>query len=186
MIKELDGTKSIIYPLGVFIIGTYDENGVPNCMNAAWGIQSGRDEISFFLGEHKTTENLKATGDFTVALSTRDTCEISDYFGLESGKNVNKIEKAGCHAHKAPHVNAPILDEFPVWLECQVKDFNEETGHLQGKIVGLLADDSVLTDDKLDIEKLHPILFDSSSFSYRELGPVVGHAYHDGKAIKEK
>lgn len=186
MIKEFDGKKSIINPLGAFVIGTYDENGVPNCMTAAWGTQSALDEISLFLGKHKTTENLKTTGAFTVALSTEETCKLSDYFGVESGKNINKIEKAGCHAHKAPHVNAPILDEYLLWLECEVKSFNEENGHLQGKIVAMLADDAIITDGKVDPDKFHPIIFDSSTFTYRQIGPAVGHAYHDGMAIKEE
>lgn len=83
-------------------------------------------------------------------------------------------------------MNAPILDEYPLWLECKVEKFDEKDGHLQGKIVAMLADDTILTEGKVDLEKFHPIIFDSTGFTYREIGPVVGKAYHDGKAIKKE
>ena len=110
---EFSGRKSIITPEGVFIIGTYDENGVPNAMNAAWGMQSDEGEITLMLAKHKTTDNFEKTGAFTVAFGTADTVVISDYFGVETGKKVNKIEKAGCHTHPSAHVNAPIIEEYP-------------------------------------------------------------------------
>ena len=113
---EFAGNKSVITPEGVFIIGTYDENGVPNAMNAAWGMQSDMGEITLMLSKHKTTENFEKTGAFTVAFGTADTVLISDYFGVETGKKVNKIEKAGCHVHKSAHVNAPIIEEYPLTL----------------------------------------------------------------------
>ena len=102
---ELSAKQSVITPEGVFIIGSYDENGVPNAMNAAWGIQSDYGEITLFLAKHKTTDNIKKTKAFTVAMATKDTVVISDYFGVETGNRVNKIEKAGCHVHKSAHVN---------------------------------------------------------------------------------
>lgn len=105
---EFTGKNSVITPEAVFIIGTYDENGIPNAMNAAWAMQSDMGEITIMLGKHKTTENFEKTGAFTVAYGTANTVLISDYFGVETGKKVNKIEKAGCHVHKSQHVNAPI------------------------------------------------------------------------------
>ena len=92
MSVEFKGSRSVITPEGVFIIGTYDENGIPNAMNAAWGMQSDEGEITLMLAKHKTTENFEKTGAFTVAFGTADTVEISDYFGVETGKNVNKLE----------------------------------------------------------------------------------------------
>ena len=183
---EFDSKHAVICPEGIFIIGTYDENGVPNAMNAAWGQQSDYEEITFFLGKHKTTENLKKTGAFTVAYATVGTLEISDYFGVETGAHVNKIEKAGCHVHKAPHVNAPIIEEYPVSLECRVKSFDDSTGILTGTIVAMQADDSVLTDGKVDLGKLRPIMYDASFLAYRTIGPVVGQAFHDGMEIKNR
>ena len=181
---EFKGNKSTITPEGVFIIGTYDENGVPNAMNAAWGMQSDMGEITLMLGKHKTTENFEKTGAFTVAFGTADTVLISDYFGVETGRKVNKIEKAGCHTHKSAHVNAPIIEEFPLTLECKVKSWDTETGYLIGEIVASQADESILTDGKVDLGKLRPIIFDPSFNAYRVVGEVVGKAFSDGLKLK--
>ncbi len=180
---EFEAKKSVIVPEGVFIIGTYDENGVPNAMNAAWGIQSDFGEITLYLSKHKTTENLKKTGAFTVACATKKTVVISDYFGIESGNKVNKIEKAGVHVHKSAHVNAPIIEEYPLTLECKVKEWNEEKEMLIGTIVSQQADDSILTDGKVDLGKLQPIMYDASFQAYRVIGEVVGKAFSDGKQL---
>lgn len=182
---EFSSKKAIIAPEAVFIIGTYDENGKPNAMNAAWGQQSDYGEVTIFLAKHKTTDNLKKTGAFTVAFATKDTVEISDYFGVETGNKVDKIAKAGVHVHKSAHVNAPIIEEYPVSLECKVKSYDDETGILVGEIVAMQADDAVLTDGKVDYDKLQPIIFDISTMTYRIIGPVVGKAFHDGLALKK-
>ena len=181
---EFAGNKSTITPEGVFIIGTYDENGVPNAMNAAWGMQSDMGEITLMLAKHKTTENFEKTGAFTVAFGTADTVVISDYFGVETGKNVNKIEKAGCHVHKSQRVNAPIIEEFPLTLECRVKSWDTETGYVIGEIVSSQADERILTDGKVDLDMLRPIIFDPSFNAYRVVGEVVGKAFSDGMQLK--
>jgi flavin reductase (DIM6/NTAB) family NADH-FMN oxidoreductase RutF len=159
---EFAGNKSVITPEAVFIIGTYDENGVPNAMNAAWAMQSDMNEITIMLSKHKTTENFEKTGAFTVAFATVDTMLISDYFGVETGKKVSKIEKAGCHVHKSRHVNAPIIEEYPLTLECRVKSWDPETGYVIGEIIASQADDSILTDGKVDLGKLKPIIFENA------------------------
>ena len=182
---ELSAKQSVITPEGVFIIGSYDENGVPNAMNAAWGIQSDYGEITLFLAKHKTTDNIKKTKAFTVAMATKDTVVISDYFGVETGNRVNKIEKAGCHVHKSAHVNAPIIEEYPLTLECEMKSWDDETGILVGKIVSEQADESILTDGRVDLDKMQPIMFDIATSSYRTIGPVVGKAFHDALALKK-
>ena len=184
MAIEFAGKNSVIAPEGVFIIGTYDENGVPNAMNAAWGMQSDMGEITLMLAKHKTTENFEKTGAFTVAFGTADTVVISDYFGVETGKNVNKIEKAGCHVHKSQRVNAPIIEEFPLTLECRVKSWDTETGYVIGEIVSSQADERILTDGKVDLDKLRPIIFDPSFNAYRVVGEVVGKAFSDGMQLK--
>ena len=181
---EFKGNKSTITPEGVFIIGTYDENGIPNAMNAAWGMQSDMSEITLMLGKHKTTENFEKTGAFTVAFGTADTVLISDYFGVETGAKVNKIEKAGCHTHRSAHVNAPIIEEYPLTLECRVKSWDTETGYLIGEIVASQTDESILTDGKVDLGKLRPIIFDPSFNAYRVVGEVVGKAFSDGQKLK--
>ena len=185
VMKEFNSDKSVIIPEGVFIIGTYDENGVPNAMNAAWGQQSDYGEITLFLAKHKTTENIKKTKAFTVAMATKDTVVISDYFGVETGNHVNKIEKAGVHVHKSAHVNAPIIEEYPVTLECELKSWDDETGILVGKIVSSQIDEKVLTDGRVDLDKMQPIMFDVSTSTYRVIGPVVGKAFHDGLVLKK-
>ena len=184
MSVEFSGRKSIITPEGVFIIGTYDENGVPNAMNAAWGMQSDTNEITLMLSKHKTTENFEKTGAFTVAFGTADTVLISDYFGVETGKKVNKIEKAGCHTHKSAHVNAPIIEEFPLTLECRVKSWDTETGYVIGEVVASQADERILTDGRVDLGKLRPIIFDPSFNAYRVVGEIVGKAFSDGLKVK--
>ncbi len=182
---EFSAKNAVIMPEGVFIIGTYDENGIPNAMNAAWGIQSDYEEITLFLGKHKTTENIKKTKAFTVAMATKDTVVISDYFGVETGNRVNKIQKAGCHVHRSAHVNAPVIEEYPLTLECECTGWDDNTGILVGRIVSQQADESILTDGKVDIDKMQPILFDMASGSYRTFGPVVGKAFHDGLKLKD-
>ena len=184
MSTEFSGKKSIIAPEGVFIIGTYDENGIPNAMNAAWGMQSDEGEITLMLSTHKTTENFEKTGAFTVAFGTVDTVFISDYFGVETGVKVNKIEKAGVHVHRSAHVNAPIIEEYPLTLECRVRSWDVETGYLIGEIVASQADESILTDGKVDLGKLRPIIFDPSFNAYRVVGQVVGKAFSDGLKLK--
>lgn len=182
---QLSAKNPVIIPEGVFILGTYDENGVPNAMTAAWGVQSDFGQITFYLAKHKTTENIKKTGAFTVAMATKGTAVLSDYFGLETGSKVNKIEKAGCHVHQSAHVNAPIIEEYPLTLECECLSFDDETGILCGKIVGQEADESILTQGQVDLDKMEPIIFDIASKSYRVIGPIVGQAFHDGLKYKK-
>ena len=118
------GAKPWIYPQQVFIIGTYDENGNPDIMNAAWGGIGDDTQIFICLSGHKTTENFEKTGAFTVAFATAETVKESDYFGVVSGKGINKIEHVGFHCHKSAHVNAPIIEEYPLTMtvhrQCHV------------------------------------------------------------------
>ncbi len=187
--KRNIGAKTIITPLPVFIIATYDENGVPNAMNAAWGTQCDNDKVFLLLGSHKTTDNLKLKKAFTLAFATPETMRISDYFGLESGRRANKIEKAGVHVHKASKVDAPIIDEYPLTLECEVVEMQEVEGDFRivGQVVNTVADESILGDGgNIDLGKLRPISYDSSAKAYRVLGDIVGNAFHDGASIKNK
>jgi len=177
------GAKPFVYPMPVFIVATYDENGVPNAMNAAWGTITDMNEISISMGEHKTTENFAKTGAFTVSMATEETVVASDYVGVESASKVpNKFEKAGFHATKSDYVNAPLIDELPMALECKVKSF--EDGILIGEIVNVNADESVLTDGKIDPKKLKPITYDPVNHTYIGLGEKVGNAFKDGLQLK--
>ena len=177
------GAKPLMFPQPVLIIGTYDENGVPNAMNAAWGITTDFKEITISLSEHKTTDNLKVKKAFTVSMATEDQMVACDYVGIESGRKVpDKFAKAGFHATKSEYVDAPLIDELPMALECKVKSF--ENGILIGEIVNVSADESVVTDGNIDPKKLKPITFDPCNNVYIGLGDKVGNAFNDGAKLK--
>ena len=161
--KKSFGQKTIITPLPVLILATYDENGVPNAMNAAWGGQYDVNEIFVSLSRHKTTDNLLLKKAFTVSFATADTVVESDYFGIESGRKVNKIEAAGFTVTKSEVVDAPIIDQYPLTLECRVKELQDDTNGyiLIGEVVNMTADESILTDGEVDLGKLRAICFDS-------------------------
>ncbi len=181
------GSKTMCYPMPVYIIGTYNADGTPNVMNAAWGGISEEAEISICVDNtHKTAENLIARKAFTVSMATADTVIACDYVGLVSGhKEPDKFAKAGFHATKSEFVDAPLIDELPMALECEVISYDEETCRLVGRIVNVSADESVLGDNgKVDVSKLRPITYDSMNHHYLVLGEKVGQAFHDGLALK--
>ncbi len=177
------GAKPIMFPQPVLIIATYDENGVPNAMNAAWGITTDFKEITISLSEHKTTDNLAVRKAFTVSMATEAQMTACDYVGIESGRKVpDKFERAGFHAVKSEYVDAPLIEELPMTLECKVKSFSG--GLLIGEIVNVSADESVITDGKIDPKKLRPITFDPANNAYIALGDKVGDAFKDGAKLK--
>ncbi len=177
------GAKPLMYPQPVLIIGTYDENGVPNAMNAAWGITTDFKEITISLSDHKTTDNLKVKKAFTVSKATEDQVVPCDYVGVESGRKVpDKFAKAGFHATKSEFVEAPLINELPLAMECKVKSF--ENGLLVGEIVNVSADESVVTDGAVDITKVKPISFDPFGNAYFGVGARVGNAFKDGMTLK--
>ena len=178
--------KAYIYPLPVLIIGTYDENGCPNAMNAAWGGIYDTNLVMVCLADdHKTTENFTRTGAFTVSVGTADFVKECDYVGIVSGNKVgNKLEKCGLHTVKSEFVDAPIILELPMALECLVRSYDPETCRLVGQIVNVGCDESVLTDGKIDPGKLRPITYDSANHTYRVIGEVVGKAFSDGLKFK--
>ncbi len=178
------GAKPIMVPQPVLIIGTYDENGVPNAMNAAWGITTDFNEITISLAEHKTTDNLRLRKAFTVSMATEDYVVACDYVGIESGRKVpDKFAKAGFHATKSEFVDAPLIDELPMALECKMISF--ENGILIGEIVNVSADESVVTDGKIDLKKLKPIALDPCNDAYVSLGDKVGNVYSDGMQLRK-
>lgn len=177
------GAKPLLFPMPVLIIGTYDAEGNPNAMNAAWGTITDFNEITISLAPHKTTENFAVTGTFTVSIATEDTVTACDYVGIVSGKDVpDKFAKAGFHATKSEKVNAPLIDELPMALECKVKSYEDDI--LVGEIVNVTADEDILTDGKIDPKKLKPIAYDPANNTYLTLGNVVGKAFADGLALK--
>lgn len=188
MRKDLGNKGTVITPLPVLIIGTYDENGVPDAMNVAWGGQCSEKHVAINIGHvRKTRDNITLKREFTVSFATVETVEMSDYFGIESGLHASKIEKAGAHAVRATHVDAPIITEYPLTLECRLHSMEEmDTDEIRivGEVVNINADESILTDGKIDLDKLHPIMFDSAALCYRSIGNVVARAWDAGKKIK--
>ncbi len=181
------GSKTMCYPMPVFILGTYNADGTPNAMNAAWGGISEESEISVCVSDdHKTTENFLARKAFAVSMGTAGQVAACDYVGLVSGSKVpDKFAKAGFHATKSAFVDAPLIDELPVALECEVLSYDKDTCRLVGKIVNVCADESVLDESgKIDVAKLRPITYDAMHHHYLVLGEKVGNAFRDGLALK--
>ncbi len=179
------GPKTWMYPLPVLIIGTYDESGNPNAMNAAWGGIYDADQVMLCLSHgHKTYKNIHAKGAFTVSMGTADQAVACDYVGMESGNRVeNKFQKAGFTAAKSEFVDAPIINELPMTLECKLVDETPE-GIVIGQIVNISADESILTDGAIDPALLKPITFDPVHNSYRTLGEEVVKAFSAGAVLK--
>ena len=180
------GAKAILYPMPVLIIGTYDEEGKPNAMNAAWGGISEEAEITICVdASHKTAENLQQRGAFTVSIGTADMLVACDYVGITSGNQTpDKTARAGFHAVKSPFVDAPCFAELPMALECRVVSYDADTCRLVGEIVNVCADECVLTEGKIDPRKLRPITYDPVNHDYLVLGEVAGKAFSDGKKLK--
>ena len=181
------GAKPWTYPQPVFILATYGEDGTPDAMNAAWGGISDDKELSMCISAgHKTTANILARKAFTVSMATAAQMVACDYVGIESGNNVaNKLEKAGWHTTKSEFVDAPVIDELPMAVECRLISYDPESCRLVGEIVNVSADESVLDEDgKIDPDKLRPITFDPIHHTYRVLGEKVGNAFQDGAKLK--
>lgn len=182
------GARPWLMPQPVLILGTYDKKGNPNAMTAAWGGTWDMKEIVISLAKHATTDNLEMEGEFTVAFATRETLVASDFVGLVSlKKDPEKFLKTGWRQEKAPHVNAPLLKDFPMSLECRVKrklDESETGFYLIAEIVNILVDEDYLEEDgKPSVERMHLITYDPTSNHYVELGDVVGDAFKEGKAL---
>lgn len=181
------GAKPLTYPQPVFIIATYDENGTPDAMNAAWGGISEKNEISLCLSAgHKTVKNLLKRGAFTVSMADAEHVVACDYVGLVSGNKVaDKFARAGFHATRSAFVDAPLIDELAVAVECKLKDYNPETCILRGEIVNVSVDERVLDENgKVDAAKVAPIIFDPFNNAYLKVGEKVGNAFSDGKQLK--
>ena len=181
------GPKPLLYPQPVFIIATYGEDGTPNAMNAAWGGISEENQITICISAgHKTTANILSKKAFTVSMATADYVTACDYVGIVSGNKVpDKFARAGFHASKSEFVDAPLIDELPMAVECKLISYNPETCCLIGEIVNVSADESVLNETgKVDPVKLKPITFDPMNNAYLVLGEKVGNAFKDGTAMR--
>lgn len=180
------GSKTWMYPLPVLIVGSYDEKGKANAMNAAWGgIYDANHVILCLTAGHKTTKNIKAKGAFTLNIADAAHVVSSDYVGMVSAnKTSEKLEKAGFTTEKSAFVDAPIICELPMTLECRLVKVNED-GNIIGEIINVSADESILGEDGLiDAAKLQVISYDPVHNDYLVLGEKVGNAFQDGSALK--
>ena len=181
------GAKPWTYPQPVFILATYDKDGTPDAMNVAWGGISEDKELSMCISAgHKTTANILARKAFTVSMATAEQAVACDYVGIESGNKVtDKVAKAGWHTTKSEFVDAPLIDELPMAVECHLVSYDPESCRLVGEIVNVSADESVLDENgTIDPDKLRPITFDPIHNAYRVLGEKVANAFQDGAKLK--
>ncbi len=179
------GSKAAIFPMPVLMVGTYDKEGNVDVMNAAWGMMADMNEVILNLTEtHKTVKNIKETGCFTVSIADSLHTKEADYCGIVSGNNTpNKFQKSGLTAIKSEFVNAPIIDDFPIVMECKLKEFTNYG--VVGEIVNVSVDEKILdSDEKIDSSKIHALIYDTFNHGYYEVGNKVGQAFHDGQKLK--
>ncbi|MDY5663780.1 MAG: flavin reductase [Blautia sp.] len=180
------GQKTWFYPMPVLIIGSYDEEGKADAMNAAWGGIYDSNHVVLCLSEsHKTTKNILAKKAFTVSFADAAHVVAADYVGLVSANDTaDKMERSGFHTTKSEFVDAPIIDELPMTLECRLEKVNED-GNIIGEIINVSADESILdAESMIDPGKLQAIAFDPVHSAYLKLGEKVGNAFRDGAELK--
>ena len=183
--KKNLGVLQAVYPMPVLMVAAYDENGKVNVMNAGWGMICAMDKIALFIDEdHKTTQNLLVTKAFTVALADKAHMDVADFFGIASGNKMDdKFERTGYHAAMAEHVNAPVIDEFPVVMECELAEVVKTDSFyaIVGRIVNTAADEKVLSENgKVDPAKLNALIFDQFQNGYYVSGEKAGRAWNAG------
>lgn len=190
MKKDL-GVVQAVYPMPVLMVAAYDENEKVNVMNVAWGQICDEDKIILFISEGKKTWlNIKASRAFTVALADEAHMDAADFFGIASGNKINdKFERTGYTAVKSDKVHAPVIEEFPVVMECELLDIldTEYVSGIVGRIVNVKAEEAVLSDNgKVDPAKLHALIFDQFQHGYYVTGEKVGKAWNAGAGLMKK
>lgn len=185
--KKSIGNKGEGFPQPVMIISSYDQNGAPDAMNAAWVSMRSMHEIEIHIGSHQSTDNILARRAFTIATATEDTIVPADYVGTASArKDPSKAEKSGFTFVKSERVDAPVIEELPVVMECEVVtvEGDVDDAHIVGRIVNTWADDAVLDEEgRVDMGKVKPILYDGCHRSYRALANEVGQAWLIGNVL---
>lgn len=189
--KKNLGVVQAVYPMPVLMVAAYDEKDKVNVMNAAWGMICGSDKIALFISEgHKTTQNILKTKAFTVSIADQEHMEAADFFGIATGNTMtDKFERTGYTAVKSQFVNAPVINEFPVVMECELAEV-VQTEHIYaiiGTIVNTAAEESVLSENgKVDPLKLNALIFDQFRFGYYVSGEKAGQAWDAGKKLMDK
>lgn len=189
--KKNFGVKPFLFPMPTYMIGTYNEDDTVDVMMIAWGGICAEDMVALNLeADHKTVANLKARGAFTLAVPGTDTLKESDFFGMASANRfADKFARSGLHAVRSERVDAPVIEEYPLTLECKVERMEDEPYGLRvlGKIVNVMAEEAVLDDEgKIDAKKLNAFLFDQMRNGYYAVGEKIGQAWHSGAAFAKK
>ena len=181
------GAKPLLNPKPVLVVGTYNEDGTANAMVAAWGGVAGSDRVTVCIStRHKTAENLMRNGHFTLSVATADRVAQVDYLGLVSGHEAGgKLEQVGFHTTKSEFVDAPLIDELPFALECEMISWDHDSHLLLARVVNICAEERVLDEEgRVDMRKLNPIVYDSIKRDYFVLGDKVGDAYGEGNRLR--
>ena len=178
-------TTEAIFPMPVLMIATYNEDGTINVMNAAWGTMLERNQVILNLTDtHKTVENIKMRKAFTISIADSSHVVEADYFGVVSGNNTpNKFENSGLTAVKSENVDAPIINEFPICLECEFIEYGN-CGVI-GKVINVTADEKVMDGENVDISLVNAIAFDPYTHGYYKVTERVGDAFKDGFQLKK-
>lgn len=180
------GSEGELFPQSVFIIASYGEDGTPNAMNAAWAGECSRKEICFNIGDHKTTENIVKRGAFTVSPADAAHVVEADYFGIATGKKVDKAAASGMTFTKSEFVDAPVIEEFPLTMECEVTEIQGDADgcRVVGRVVNTRVDERILGEDgRVDFSKFKPLVYDSARTVYHVVGEEVGGAWKVGKPL---
>ena len=190
MKKEL-GVQPYLFPMPTYMIGTYNEDDSVDVMMMAWGGICDTKMVALNLeADHKTVANLRQRNAFTLAVPGTDTLKESDFLGIaSSNKMADKFARTGLHAVKSDKVDAPVIEEYPLTLECKVVEFQDQPYGLRvlGEIVGVLADEKVLdAKGKIDAGELHAFAFDQMRNGYYAIGEKVGQAWHSGAGLMKK
>lgn len=185
------GSQPAVFPMPVLMVASYDENGTVQVMNAAWGMICDMDKIALFIDEdHATTRAIRQTGAFTVSIANKDHMDVADYYGIATGNKMpDKFERSGYHAEKSTYVNAPVITEFPVTLECELAEITQtENLHaVVGRIVNVSADEKVLSENgKIDPMKLNALIFDQFQNGYYVATQKVGKAWNAGAGLMKQ
>ena len=185
------GAKPYLFPMPTYMIGTYNEDDSVDVMMMAWGGICAEDMVALNLeAEHKTVANLETRRAFTLAVPGTDTLRESDFLGIAtSNKMKDKFQRTGLHAVKSGRVDAPVITEYPITLECEVVEMQSQPYGLRvlGKIVNVIADEKVLDDaGKIDAGKLRAFAFDQMQNGYYAIGERVGQAWHSGADLMKQ
>lgn len=184
--KKNLGVKSYVLPLPVLIIATYNEDGTEDAMNAAWGTLCETNKIALFLSmDHKTVQNIKRRKAFTVSLADASHVTACDYVGIVSANDEpHKFVKSGFHASKSSYVDAPIIEELPLVLECRLDYIDEKTECVIGEIINVAVEEKAIIDGKVDFTKLNAISYNPIDHTYVLVKDSIASAFKEGLKLK--